>query len=209
MIRRLPGAAATTILVVAALGLACWFVFSAISGATLLTFRTGSMSPTMPQGAVAVTVPVRASDLAVGDVVTVQRAGASMPVTHRVVEIGEVRPPGAHEADIRAAAPGSGPPDLASPDARQIVLRGDDNDAPDLLPYALTDARRVVFAIPGVGAALMTLQSPVGLGALTLLVGALVVWAFWPSRATEDDEGSATPDTHQDQYTHQHQEASR
>lgn len=189
MIRRIFGVAVTTLLVVAATGLACWFAYSNVAGATLVTFRTGSMAPTMPQGAVAVTVPVRGSELAVGDVITVQRAGESMPVTHRIIEIGPVEARGENEADIRASAPGSGPgsgpPDLASPDARQVVMQGDDNDTPDHLPYALTDARRVVFAVPFVGTALMLLQSPIGMGALILLVGALVVWAFWP-RHTEE-----------------------
>lgn len=180
MIRRVAGGAATTLIVVAALGLACWFVFSAVGGASLITFRTGSMSPTMPQGAVAVTVPVRAPDIAVGDVVTVQRAGESTPVTHRVVEIGDIRPRAENEADLRASAPGSGPPDLSSADARQLVMQGDDNDTPDSLPYALTDARKVIFALPHAGAWLMALQTPAAMGALILLVGAFTVWAFWP-----------------------------
>lgn len=186
MIRRIAGGAVTTLVVVAALGLACWFVLAATTGATLITFRTGSMSPTMPQGAVAVTVPVQASELEVGDVVTVRRAGESMPVTHRIVEIGPVQPQAENAADIRASAPGSGPPDLASPAARQIVMQGDDNDTPDQLPYALIDARRVVFAVPHLGTALMMVQTPIAMGALVLLVGALVVWAFWP-RATGED----------------------
>lgn len=190
MLRRVFATAVTAVLVVAALTFAFWFVFSAMTGASLITFRTGSMSPTMPQGAVAVSVPVQAADIVVGDVVTVQRAGEPMPVTHRVIEVGEVPPPQPNAADTRAAAPGSGPPDLASPGARQIIMQGDDNSTPDHLPYALTDARRVVFAIPFVGTALMMLQTPIAMGALILLVGALVVWAFWP-RSAEQDEGDA------------------
>lgn len=180
------------VLVVAALGLACWFAFSALSGATLITFRTGSMSPTMPQGALAVSLPVSASEIEVGDVITVQRAGESLPVTHRVVKIGEIEDRAANAADIRAAAPGAGPPDLSSPGAREIVMQGDDNDTPDHLPYAITDARRVVFSLPFVGTILMMLQTPIATGALVVLVGALVVWAFWPKAASEEDgEGNA------------------
>lgn len=146
----------------------------------------------MPQGTVAVTVPVKAEELSVDDVVTVQRAGESMPVTHRVVEIGELEPRAENATDIRAAAPGSGPPDLSDPAARQIVMQGDDNDTPDNLPYAITDARRVTFAVPGAGNMLMLLQSPIGMGTMTLLAGALVVWAFWPKRP------EAAPDSAQD-----------
>lgn len=181
MIRRILGTAVTTLLVVAALGLACWFAYSASSGASLITFRTGSMSPTMPHGAIAVTIPVTAADLAVGDVVTVQRAGASMPVTHRIVSISDVEEQPANAADIRAAAPGSGPPDLGSADARQLVLQGDANDETDRLPYAITDAHKVVFSLPHLGRLIMLAQSPIGSGTLILLVGALVVWAFWPA----------------------------
>lgn len=115
MFCRIAGAAVTALIVVAAVGLAAWFAFSAFTGASLITFRTGSMSPTMPQGTLAVTVPVQASELAVGDVITVQRAGEAMPVTHRVTAIATVADRPANAADIRAAAPGSDAPDLSNP----------------------------------------------------------------------------------------------
>lgn len=191
MLSRLAGTAVTILLVVTAVSLACWFAFSAVSGATLITFRTGSMSPTMPQGAIAVSLPVAASEIEVGDVITVQRAGEALPVTHRVLEIGEVEDRAANEADIRASAPGGPPPDLSSPEAREIVMQGDDNDTPDQLPYAITDARRVVFSLPVLGAILMMLQTPVATGALIVSVGALVVWAFWPRSTGDDGEDEA------------------
>ncbi|WP_449282973.1 hypothetical protein [Leucobacter sp.] len=186
MIRKILGTAATVVVVAAALGLACWFVSSAATGATLVTFRTGSMSPAMPQGAVAVTLPTPADALRIGDVVTVQRAGEPMPVTHRVIEIREVTPPGEHAPDLRAAAPGGEAPDPRDPDAREIVMQGDDNDTPDHLPYVVTEVRRAVFAVPHAGTALMLLQTPIGAGTLVLGVGALVTWAFWPRRDDED-----------------------
>ena len=186
MLSRAIGRAATTLLVVAALALACWFAFSFIAGATLITFCTGSMSPTMPRGTLAVTLPLKANELELGDVVTVQRAGEVLPITHRVVAIGpvEAQAPGAPE--LRATAPGGGPPDLADPSARRIVLQGDDNDGPDRLPYLVTDVRKVVFAAPYAGNAVMLLQSPIGMGALIVAVGLLTTWAFWPKRAEED-----------------------
>lgn len=115
MFSRLAGTAVTILLVVMAVGLACWFAFSAVSGATLITFRTGSMSPTMPQGAIAVSLPVTANEIEIGDVITVQRAGEALPVTHRVIEVGEVKDRAANEADIRASAPGSPPPRSQQP----------------------------------------------------------------------------------------------
>lgn len=187
MLTRILGRAVTAILVVTALALACWFALSFVTGATLITFRTGSMSPTMPQGALAVTMPVRADELEVGDVVTVRRAGETLPVTHRVVEIAPIaEEPPSGGADLRAAAPDAGPPDLADSVARQLVLKGDDNDTPDQLPYLVTDVRRVVFSAPQLGNVVMLIQSPIGMGTLIVLVGLLTTWAFWPKRIEKE-----------------------
>lgn len=188
MIGKIVGGAATTLLVVAALLLACWFAFSAVSGAALVTFRTGSMAPAMPQGALAVTVPVQAAELEVGEVVTVQRVGESMPVTHRIVEIDEPGVPADGTADLRAGAPGSAPPGAEDPGVRRLVLQGDDNASPDFQPYLVADARRVVFSVPYAGGAVMLLQSPIGMGALILLVGAFTTRAFWPKRGDAPEE---------------------
>lgn len=191
---RFLGAAITTLLLIAALVMAGWFIFAQAREATLITFQTGSMSPTMPQGALAVTVPVTADELEIGDVITVQRAGESIPVTHRITEIDVVQARPANAPDIRAAAPGSGPPDLTSPHARQIEMQGDDNAQPDFLPYVLTDAAKVVFAVPYVGTVLMLVQSPPGMGLLIVLVGSLVVWAMWPKRRAQKTENTSKSD---------------
>lgn len=169
--KKLISRTATTFLVAAVIGVATWFVFSAVSGATLIVFRTGSMSPTMPQGSVAVSMPVSADEIDIGDVVTVQPANRQLPVTHRVVEVREVAV-AAHEQEVTA-------------NARELVLKGDDNDTADIRPYVVTEARRAVFAVPALGSALMLLQSPIGMGVLTLVAGALTAWAFWPRRRQE------------------------
>lgn len=191
MIGRVLGAAVTAVLVAVAVGLVAWFAYASISGAALITFRTGSMSPTMPQGSIAVTVPVDAPQLRLGDVVTVQRAGAAMPVTHRIVEIREVSAQPTGGIDVRATVPGGALPDWADPAAREIVLRGDANQTPDALPYTVSSARRVVAAVPFLGGALMLMQSPIAMGALVIGVGVLVTWAFWPRRREADPEPAA------------------
>lgn len=180
MFSKVVGGAATTLMVVAALSLACWFVFSGVTGATLITFRTGSMSPTMPQGALALSLPVDAADITVGDVVTVKRPGEELPVTHRVVEV--------RDADHATQ-------DERIPDAaRELVLKGDDNDTVDMLPYVVKQARLVVFAVPNAGSVLMLMQSPIGMGLLVVLAGGITTWAFWPKRRDEDsDEDSDGP----------------
>lgn len=170
MMQRIAGSAITALLVIAVIALAGWFVFASSTGATLITFRTGSMAPTMPQGALAVSLPVTADEIRVGDVITVQRGSGELPVTHRIIEIRDA-PHGAHSG------------------ARELVMQGDDNEHPDMLPYTVTDARRVVFALPVLGTALMLAQSPIGMGVMTLLAAALVVWAFWPGGRDEDGDG--------------------
>ena len=53
---------------------------------TLIMFKTGSMSPTIPAGSLSVVKEIPAADINVGDVVTVDRTG-KLPVTHRVTSV--------------------------------------------------------------------------------------------------------------------------
>ena len=55
-------------------------------------FKTGSMSPTITAGSVALVREIPASEINVGDVVTVDREDA-LPVTHRVTSIVYPGPP--------------------------------------------------------------------------------------------------------------------
>lgn len=144
-------------------GLACilWFIAGLVFGASIVIFRTGSMEPTIPTGSAAVVTAVAASDIAVGDVLTVDRADSALPVTHRVVSI-------AHDPAVDGG--------------RIIVLRGDANPVNDPDPYHLTEAKRVVFSVPAVGTMLRVSTTPLFLGSTTLIVAALMVWAFWPPR---------------------------
>lgn len=196
MVRKVLGSAVTAVLVVTAVGLVSWFAYAQVANATLITFRTGSMSPSMPQGSLAVTLPTAAAAVERGDVVTVQRVTADMPVTHRVVDVREASPREPNSADMRAAAPDGAPPDPTQPGepvdpaARELVLQGDDNDTADAMPYVANDVRTVVFSVPRLGTALMLVQTPLGMGILILGVGTLVTWAFWPSRP-----GSGSPVT--------------
>ncbi|PRI10972.1 hypothetical protein [Leucobacter massiliensis] len=211
MFRRIFGTVVTSIVVAAALALAGWFAYSATTGAALVVLRTGSMSPTMPQGTVAVTLPVRAAEVRAGDVLTVQRAGAPLPVTHRVIEVRDVAARVPNGPELRAALPGEAPPDPGDPAARELVMQGDDNDTPDRLPYVVTEARRTVVALPHLGTALMLLQTPIGAGLLILGVGALVTWAFWPARPEADadacaDDGARPPGTGRAENTPRHAE---
>ncbi len=52
------------------------------TGQRLFVIQTGSMAPTAPAGSVVLVTPARPT---VGDVVTVQRPGGALPLTHRIV----------------------------------------------------------------------------------------------------------------------------
>ncbi|WP_282848602.1 signal peptidase I [Microbacterium oxydans] len=137
---------------------------------TLIMFRTGSMSPTIPAGSVAVVQRVPASEVVVGDVVTVDREG-ELPVTHRVTSV--------------VAG--------ASAQERVITMRGDANASEDPFPYTVSSVRKVLFAVPGVASIIAGMGNPMVLGFLTVAATSLVVWAFWPReqrRAARDPDGN-------------------
>ena len=136
-----------------------WLVFSMVFGYSIIVFKTGSMAPTMPAGAVALERSISPADIRQGDVVTVADPGQQLPVTHRVVSV---------SAD---------PADSA---ARIVVLKGDANRIPDQFPYTVATAHIVVASVPVLGTVLVILRQPIFIGLLTLLIAALVLWAFWP-----------------------------
>ncbi|SMQ73891.1 signal peptidase, endoplasmic reticulum-type [Plantibacter sp. VKM Ac-1784] len=126
---------------------------------TLIMFKTGSMSPTIPTGSLALVREIPASDIAVGDVVTVDRAG-QLPVTHRVTSV-------------------TGGVDTAGPQ-RTITMQGDANLSEDPEPYTVSTVRIVLASVPGLAYLVVWLSNPWVLAGLTLSCSALVMWAFWP-----------------------------
>lgn len=127
---------------------------------TLIMFKTGSMSPTIPTGSLALVREVPASDIAIGDVVTVDRPG-KLPVTHRVTSV--------------SAAPGS-----EDGTQRTITLKGDANLSEDPSPYVVTTVRIVLASVPGLAYVIIWFSNPWVLAGLTLSCSILVMWAFWP-----------------------------
>jgi signal peptidase len=124
---------------------------------TLIMFKTGSMSPTIPEGSLAVVRQIPASEIHVGDVVTVDRAG-ELPISHRVTSI---------HSDGSAT--------------RIITLKGDANLAPDPLPYTVTTVRLVIWSVPQLAYFIVWLSDPFVLGAIAVGAAGLVTWAFWPT----------------------------
>ncbi|MFC4224959.1 signal peptidase I [Lysinibacter cavernae] len=126
---------------------------------TLIMFSTGSMSPTIPAGSVAVVKEIPASEIRVGDVVTVDRQD-QLPITHRVTSV------------VSASGGEAG--------ATTFTMQGDANAVPDVAPYTATRARLVLFSVPGLAPFIVAASQPLVLGTISLAAAALITWAFWP-----------------------------
>lgn len=108
-----------------------------------MIFRSGSMSPTIPAGALALVERVDGSDISRGDVVGVIVADGSR-VTHRVVEVSVVD------------------------DVATLHMRGDANAVTDPAPYRVTQADRVLGAVPRIGYGIEWLTTGAGRLALAM-----------------------------------------
>ncbi len=99
-------------------------------GLGALAVATGSMGPSVPVGALAVCAPLGGEVPQVGDVVAYRRSGTT--VLHRVVSV--------------------------SGDGASVTCRGDRNEEPDPgeVPVDAVEGR-LVFSVPGAGAALTAL----------------------------------------------------
>ncbi|GAA1480088.1 hypothetical protein GCM10009624_05280 [Gordonia sinesedis] len=142
-------------------------IAAAATGSKPLIFRSGSMEPTISTGSLALSHPVPASEVRVGDVVSVTDAGGNR-VTHRV-------------ADIPARAGNSA----------TLVLRGDANRDPDTETYTVAGADRVFWDMPLLGYVAAWLATPTAVALLALLV-AVILWAtFRPDRWSRRRTGGA------------------
>lgn len=140
---------------------------------SLIMFKTGSMSPAIPAGSLSLVREVSATEIKVGDIVTVDRP-AALPITHRVTSVAE--------------APSSA--------ERIITMKGDANEAEDPFPYTVSSVRIVLASVPNLAYGIVWLQNPWVLASLTLGASALVTWAFWPralSGQNSDEQESPLP----------------
>lgn len=128
-----------------------------VADVSLVIFRSGSMSPAIPSGSLAVVREVSSEDVEVGDVVTVERPGR-LPVTHRVVAIEPTDPV-------------------------TMTLQGDANPTPDAETYAVETVRRVLWSAPELGRVVARLRQPYVLGATALGVAVLVAWSTYRAPA--------------------------
>lgn len=160
VIRKVIVAIREILLTLAALGGVICIVLVALAftgGYSLILFKTGSMSPTIPAGSVALVKEVPANQVQVGDVLTVDRPGA-LPVTHRITSV--------------AAG--------ASDTVRVITMKGDANDKEDPAPYSIEHGRLVIVSVPHLANVIVWFGNPLVLGGIAIGASLLVTWAFWP-----------------------------
>lgn len=122
----------------------------AFGGFGFLIFRSGSMSPEIPTGGIALSRTVEASDIGSGDVVSVVAANGER-ITHRVVS-----------STLRDGE-------------ATLVLKGDANTSEDSELYVVSTADRVVTSVPFGGYAVAHALTPPGLVALASLSLMLMV----------------------------------
>ena len=139
----------------AGLGLVCLLlaVVAPVFGIRLLVFESGSMTPTVETGGLALTRTVAADELAIGDIVSVT-PGADQRVTHRIVGIEQ----------------SSGP--------TLLTLQGDANPAPDPEAYPVTEADRVFVHVNRLGFVVDALASPYAVFLAGAFVTVLLVVGF-------------------------------
>ena len=141
-------------------------VGAALFGLRPLVFQSGSMSPTIQTGDLAISHRVDASSLHRGDVVSVP-TGTGTRVTHRIVSV-------SHEG----------------PDA-VLRLRGDANNATDATSYRVSHADRVLFHLPRLGYVVGWLSGPMGLFLLGLYAAFLV--SVLVKKSPGSSSGAGTP----------------
>ena len=130
-------------------------------GVKPLVFRSGSMSPAIHTGDLAVSRTVDASTLKTGDIVSVINSEGNR-VTHRLVDF---------------ASQGK---------QRQLTLKGDANDVADAETYTVAKAELVLFDIPKAGYVVNAAASPIGLFVLGAYVTGMLLILF---RRSGPDEG--------------------
>ncbi|WP_341254390.1 signal peptidase I [uncultured Dietzia sp.] len=138
---------------------------------SLIMFKTGSMSPTIPTGSVAVVKEISADEIRVGDVITVNREEGQLPVTHRVVEVFP-----------------------QTPGAALVQMKGDANPNVDPGMYRVETVRKVLWSVPELAKVIVWFSNPFVLGGITLLAALGVLWAFWPRDESDDEVGRTYAD---------------
>jgi signal peptidase I len=139
-------------------------VVPAITHAPAFVVGGGSMEPTIPLGSIVIDQPVVASDLVLGDVVSIRVGPQNAIFTHRIVRL------------------------VQRDGALWIETKGDANPTVDpSIVRATTVLGRVKASIPLIGYPVQLLSSMAGV-AFLLSVGLVTLLAAWLLESLEDDQ---------------------
>lgn len=132
-----------------------------------LVFQSGSMSPAIGTGALALSHRVDAAGLEVGQIVSVP-TDTDTRVTHRIIDV------------------------THSGDSATLRLQGYANETADAQLYPVTHADVVVFSVPRLGYVVGGLTGPIGLFLLGLYAAFLI--SVLVKRPPDDPSGDGKPD---------------
>jgi signal peptidase I len=134
-----------------------------VTGGSTFVVGSGSMEPNVPVGAAVIALPVEASDVAVGDVVSLHAGNAHAVFTHRVTRL------------------------VDRDGALWIETKGDANDHvdPSITPFSDVIGR-VGMTIPYLGYVVILLSTMQGV-AFLLAASILVLAGVWLLETVEED----------------------
>jgi len=142
-----------------------------LTGRSTFVVAGGSMEPAIPLGAAVIVEPVRPTDLAVGDIVSLKSGPKQSVFTHRIVRVAELD------------------------GAVAIETRGDANLTadPSLTPASAVIGR-VAVTIPLAGFLVALLSIPSGV-LFVIAIGAVLLLISWLLDDHADDESATVPRT--------------
>jgi signal peptidase len=125
--------------------------FSTILNHQLYIVRSNSMSPALKAGSLVIVKLTEGNDIRKNDIITYQRTGNTLVVTHRVVEV-------------------------VQGEELQFITKGDANNTNDSLPVSADDLLgRVTFIVPLVGHILAFAGTKQGALVLLIIPGILIL----------------------------------
>jgi signal peptidase I len=144
-------------------------VLAVVLGVRPIVFRSGSMEPAVGTGALGFSRSTAATDLKVGDIVTVTNAQRKT-ITHRIVAIGPLG------------------------DSATLRLKGDGNPVPDQEIYKVSKAPKLWFSVPDGGYVIAWFSKAPGSYLLGGYVVLMLMLAFRRREEGSSDDGSVVAD---------------
>lgn len=167
---------AWAVILIAAVCVGAAVVVPRLAGADTYTILTGSMTPELPVGSLAITRPVDPTDLEVGDVITYQlESGVDTTVTHRITAV-----------------------DTSESGERVFQTRGDANDIADAALVRPVQIRgELWYSLPWLGYLGTILPGAQKSQVIVIIALALFAYAGWSwiSAAIDRSRRTTTPKT--------------